>query len=61
MIPLGVHTHQGEQITFSISATTLPNTFEVYMKDNGAHTHTLLNSDDYSISPISDLNGTGRF
>ncbi|MBC3846765.1 discoidin domain-containing protein [Winogradskyella echinorum] len=61
VIPLGVNSNQGEQITFSISETTLPSNVEVYLEDNVTNTITLLNSGDYTITPSSNLNGTGRF
>ncbi|NRD20790.1 T9SS type A sorting domain-containing protein [Winogradskyella eckloniae] len=60
-IPLGVNAVQGEQITFSISANTLPNTVEVYLDDTEASTSTLLNTSDYIITPTDNLNGVGRF
>ncbi len=61
IIPLGVNSNQGEQITFSISETTLPSNIEVYLEDNVANTFTLLNTSDYTFTPIVELNGTGRF
>ena len=60
-IPLGVHASQGQQITFSISETTLPASVNVYLVDVVANTTTLLNAGDYVITPDSDLSGTGRF
>ncbi|WP_299125874.1 RICIN domain-containing protein [uncultured Winogradskyella sp.] len=61
IIPLGVNANQGEQLTFSISESTLPNNVEVYLEDNVANTVTLLNSGDYSLTPNVDLSGAGRF
>lgn len=60
-IPLGVNSNQGEQITFSITANTLPSTAEVYLDDTDSNTSTLLTTGDYVITPSTDLNGTGRF
>lgn len=60
-IPLGVNAAQGEQLRFSISETTLPESINVYLDDNVANTTTLLNTGDYVITPASDLSGTGRF
>ncbi|WP_405575899.1 LamG-like jellyroll fold domain-containing protein [Winogradskyella sp. Asnod2-B02-A] len=60
-ISLGVHTNQGEQITFSISETTLPATVNVFLDDVLTNTSTLLNNSDYTITPSTDLSGTGRF
>lgn len=61
IIPLGVNSNQGEQITFSISETTLPSNVDIYLEDNVANTITLLNSGDYTFTPNVDLSGTGRF
>jgi len=60
-VALGVHAIQGEQITFSISNSTLPETIKVYLEDNATNTFTLLNTGDYTITPNETLNGTGRF
>ncbi|WP_179336660.1 LamG-like jellyroll fold domain-containing protein [Winogradskyella ludwigii] len=60
-IPLGVHANLGEQITFSISETTLPATVNVFLDDVLTNTSTLLNNSDYTITPSTDLSGTGRF
>lgn len=61
IIPLGVNANQGEQITFSISDSTLPDTINVYLDDTLANTTTLLNVSNYVISPETPLSGTGRF
>jgi hypothetical protein len=61
VIPLGVNANQGEQITFSISESTLPDSIEVYLEDTETNTFTLLNSGDYTLTPSETLNGTGRF
>jgi hypothetical protein len=60
-IPLGVNANQGEQLTFTISDTTLPTSVQVYLDDTVAGTSTLLNSGDYTLTPNVPLNGTGRF
>ncbi|MFC0604080.1 T9SS type A sorting domain-containing protein [Winogradskyella pulchriflava] len=60
-IPLGVNSNQGEQLTFSINTSTLPDGISVYLDDTFANTSTLLNSADYVLTPSTDLNGTGRF
>ncbi|WP_458626825.1 T9SS type A sorting domain-containing protein [Winogradskyella sp. PC D3.3] len=60
-IPLGVNANQGQQIAFTISQSTLPNTVEVYLEDTVANVTTLLNSADYILTPNTDLSGTGRF
>jgi len=60
-IPLGVNANAGEQLTFSITDTTLPSTINVYLEDTTNNTTTLLNTSDYIINPILDISGTGRF
>ncbi len=60
-IPLGINSLQGEELTFSIACTSLPNAIDVYLEDTEANTITLLNSNDYITTPITDLSGTGRF
>lgn len=60
-IPLGVNASAGEEITFSIAEYALPNNTEVYLEDTVAQTSTLLNTSDYSVTPASNLSGTGRF
>lgn len=61
IIPLGVNANQGEQITFSILETTLPDTINVYLEDVVANTSTLLNNSNYVMTPTTALSGTGRF
>ena len=61
IIPLGINTMQGEQITISIENSTLPSTTEVYLDDNVSSTSTLLNSGDFVFTPNTNLSGTGRF
>ena len=60
-IPLGVNSNQGEEITFSIDTSTLPDGINVYLDDNVANMSTLLNSGNYILTPTTDLSGTGRF
>nr|WP_321245312.1 GEVED domain-containing protein [uncultured Psychroserpens sp.] len=61
VIPLGVHVEQGQQVTISITETTLPSNIEVYLEDTQNNTFTLLNNSDYTITPAQDLNTIGRF
>lgn len=61
IIPLGVNSNQGEQLTFSISETTLPSDVNVYLEDNVTNTITLLTTSNYTFSPNVALHGTGRF
>ena len=60
-IPLGVNANMGEQITFSIQSSTVPESVNVYLDDNLANKSTLLNTSDYTFTPITKLEGTGRF
>ncbi|WP_026753422.1 T9SS type A sorting domain-containing protein [Sediminibacter sp. Hel_I_10] len=60
-IPLGLKTVQGQQVTFSIENSTLPEDVEVYLEDNLTNTFTLLNSGDYSFTANTAISGTGRF
>ncbi|WP_033960091.1 T9SS type A sorting domain-containing protein [Psychroserpens jangbogonensis] len=60
-IPLGVNANQGEQLTFSISNSTLPETTNVYLDDTVANTSTLLTNSDHVFTPATALSGTGRF
>ncbi|MBU2927594.1 fibronectin type III domain-containing protein [Winogradskyella psychrotolerans] len=61
IIPLGVNATQGQQLTFTIAESTLSSSVNLYLEDNVANTSTLLNSNDYVLTPNTDLNGTGRF
>jgi MAM domain, meprin/A5/mu/Secretion system C-terminal sorting domain len=61
VIPLGVNANSGEQLTFTISESTLPSTVEVYLDDTLNNTSTLLTSSDYVITPNTNISSTGRF
>ena len=60
-IPLGVNANAGEELTFDMSFFSLPPNIDVYLDDNVESTSTLLNSNDYVLTPASNLSGTGRF
>ena len=60
-IPLGIKANPGEQITISIDETTLPDNVEVYLEDNVHNTFTRLDEGEYTFTPNTTLNGTGRF
>ncbi len=60
-IPLGMKASQGEQVTFSIAESTIPESVNVYLDDTLSNTSTLLNDSDYVITLNSDQNGIGRF
>ena len=61
VIPLGVNIESGEQVTFSISETTLSGDVNVYLEDRISNTFTALNNLDYTFTSDVELNGTGRF
>ncbi|RCW90270.1 GEVED domain-containing protein [Winogradskyella arenosi] len=60
-IPLGVNTNQGETITFNIDSAHLPESTLVYLEDTVTNSYTLLNTNDYVLTPNSNITGTGRF
>ena len=60
-IPIGIKTTQGQQVTFSIENSTLPTDVDIYLEDNQNNTFTLLNSENYSFTANTAINGTGRF
>jgi len=60
-IPLGVKANQGQQLTFSITESTLADGVNIYLEDTVANTLTLLSTSDYSFTPTQNLSGTGRF
>ena len=63
VIPLGIKANAGEQFTLSLNDTytVLPTEINVYLEDNVLNTVTLLNDGDYTLSPSTTLNGTGRY
>lgn len=60
-IPLGVNVNEEQELTFSITESTLPTSTNVYLEDTFAGTLTLLTNTHYSIFPTTELSGTGRF
>ena len=61
IIPLGINSDAGEQLTISISESHLPTGTEVYLEDTVQQTYTPLHEMDFILTPGSSLNGTGRF
>ena len=61
VIPLGLKASQGEQVTFSIEEISLSDMYDVYLEDNLTNTFTLLNTENYSFTPDTNIDGTGRF
>lgn len=60
-IPLGINANMGEQLTFSLIESNIPNDVDVYLEDTLEQSFTLLNTSDFILTPGSDLSGTGRF
>lgn len=61
IIPLGLKTAQGKQVTFSIERSTLSAETQVYLEDNLTNTTTLLNTGNYTFTANTAISGTGRF
>tara|TARA_B100001059_G_scaffold194906_1_gene199212 strand:+ start:767 stop:3124 length:2358 start_codon:yes stop_codon:yes gene_type:complete len=61
MIPIGVNALGGEEMTISISHRTTPADLNIYLEDNLESTMTNLLEEDFVLTPMSDLNGAGRF
>ncbi|WP_353779888.1 T9SS type A sorting domain-containing protein [Winogradskyella sp. 3972H.M.0a.05] len=61
VIPIGVNATQGQQLSISISQSTIPQGINVYLEDTVTNTFTLLNDGDYTLTPNTQLIGTGRF
>eukprot|EP01093_Parvamoeba_rugata_P003872 TRINITY_DN15278_c0_g1_i1.p1 TRINITY_DN15278_c0_g1~~TRINITY_DN15278_c0_g1_i1.p1 ORF type:complete len:108 (+),score=31.74 TRINITY_DN15278_c0_g1_i1:69-392(+) len=60
-IALGINALQGQEITVSLSESTLPNATEVYLEDTLTNTFTVLSDHDYTFTALSDISGFGRF
>ncbi len=62
VVPLGIKSDAGEQISIGLDASsTLPANINVYLEDNANTTFSLLNTNDYTITPSVTLDGAGRF
>ena len=60
-IALGINALQGQEVTVSLSESTLPDATKVYLEDTLTNTFTLLTDQDYAFTAISDISGVGRF
>ncbi|WP_047546243.1 T9SS type A sorting domain-containing protein [Psychroserpens sp. Hel_I_66] len=60
-VPLNVTADQGQQITFSILNTDMPETIDIYLDDLINNTSTLLTNSDHVFTPTTDISGTGQF
>ncbi|WP_426431790.1 reprolysin-like metallopeptidase [Winogradskyella sp. HB-48] len=61
IIPIGINASAGEQLTISLSDNMLTSDIDIYLEDSQSNTFTLLNDIDYIFTPVSDLQGIGRF
>lgn len=61
IIALGINALQGQEVTVSISESTLSNSTKVYLEDTLTNTFTLLTNEDYTFTALSDISGIGRF
>ncbi len=61
LIPLGINSNIGEQLTVSIAESSLPNYVNVYLEDQLNQSSTLLNASDFILTPTTTLNDSGRF
>jgi hypothetical protein len=61
VIPVGLETYGGEEMTIGISHRTTPADLNIYLEDIEEGTMTNLLDGDFVYTPTSDLNGAGRF
>lgn len=61
VVPLGVNATQGQEVTFSITETDMPDYIDIYLEDATTNSSMLLNSNDYVFTAVSDVSGVGRF
>jgi len=61
VIPIGVNAMAGEEMTISVTHTTTPADLKIYLEDAQEGTYTLINNEDFVLTPTSDLEGVGRF
>jgi hypothetical protein len=61
LIPLGVEAQSGDELTFSISESTLPVGTNVYLFDNETSNVTDISNSNYTVQLTTDLSGIGRF
>ncbi len=61
VIPVGLITETGKEITFSITETNLPNGIEVYLEDRTNNTFVNLSEGNHTITTKSAVNGIGQY
>jgi hypothetical protein len=60
-VSLGINATQGQDVSFSISETDIPENISIYLEDTVTNITTKLNSQNYNFIADSNLSGTGRF
>ena len=60
-VPLGINASQGQQVSFSIDQSDIPDSIKIYLEDRVNNTVTLINTEDYNFTADTNLVGTGRF
>ncbi|WP_422108066.1 HYR domain-containing protein [Winogradskyella sp.] len=61
LVPLGINAGAGTSLTIGIENSNLPQDVDIYLMDVQEQQVAHLNTEVFSITPTSDLNGTGRF
>ena len=61
VIPIGINAIAGEEMTVSVTHKTTPADLKIYLEDAQEGTFTLINNEDFVLTPSSDLSGVGRF
>ena len=63
IIPIGINSADGKEITFSLSASGFSADMKIFLEDKQTNTFTRLDetNSDYKISTTENLNGIGRF
>ncbi|QXP72501.1 T9SS type A sorting domain-containing protein [Tenacibaculum sp. AHE15PA] len=61
VIPIGLTTEAGKELTFSVSSKNLPEGMDVYLEDRIANTFTNLSQGNYKITVKNTSKSTGQF
>lgn len=61
IVPIGIHSSAGQQITIRISESQFPSSTDIFLEDRLNGSFTLLSSTDFVMTPTTALTGTGRF
>ena len=60
VVPLVINQDAGQEFRVNLHTSTIGEV-NIYLEDNQAQTMTLLNEEDFVLTPTSDLEGAGRF